>query len=243
MPLALADRLTEYLDRAAYVYRWPLYPPPEPWSLEPARPRKAPAWMEAERRASLRWRTDEIRITPDPIVRLGVARREVLDHRLAHLEAHGRTPRVCLYSLNPLRERPAPSFTAPRAYATDEGWRIGADLCIADRLRKTDPMHRPGWRWVLHLVHAGHIDGVVALAHTDISPHLDEYELQLDLMAHYGGFVALVTPESAGAKRRVTPPAKAPELTYGVPVGEVRSARRNSAARHILSHCSQLGGA
>lgn len=243
MPLALADRLTEYLDRAAYVYQWPLYPPPEPWSPEPARPRKEPAWMEAERRNSQLWRTDEVRIMPDPIVRLGIARREVLDHRLAHLEAHGRTPRVCLYSLNPLRERPTPTFAEPRAYAAGEGWRIGADHCIADRLRKTDPMHRPGWRWALHLVHAGHIDGVVALAHTDISPHLDEYEPQLDLMAHYGGFVALVTPENSGAKRRLIQPTKIPEVTYGTALGEMGSARRNGAARSILSHSARPGGA
>ncbi|MEU1484516.1 hypothetical protein [Streptomyces sp. NPDC005752] len=199
--------------------------------------------MEAERRSSERWRTHQVRITPDPIVRLGISRREVLDHRLMHLEAHGRTPRVCLYSLKSLRERQASTFTTSRYYASGEGWRVSAEHCIEDRLQKTDPMHRPGWRWVLHLVHAGHIDGVVVAAHTDISPHLDEYELQLDLMAHYGGFVALVTPESAGAKRRVTQPADTPEPTYGVTASEVRSARLNDAARHNHSHRALPGGA
>ncbi|MEV0577220.1 hypothetical protein [Streptomyces sp. NPDC050392] len=243
MPLPFAAKLTEYLDRAAYVYQWPLYPPLESWSPEPARPRKTPAWMEAERRASERWRTNEVRVTPHPILRLGIARREVLAHRLTHLNAHGRTPRVALYSLNPLRERSALTFAGPRAYATGEGWRIAADHCIADRIRKTDPMHRPGWRWALHLVHAGLVDGVVVAAQTDISPHLDEYELQLDLMAHYGGFVALVTSESVTAKRRATRPMDEAEVAYGMAEGEMRSARLNSAAQSTLSHCPLLGGA
>ncbi|MET7319551.1 hypothetical protein [Streptomyces sp. NPDC005549] len=190
--------------------------------------------MEAERLASLRWRTSEVRVTPDPVVKLGTARREVLNHRLAHLEAHGQTPRVCLYSLNPLQERPTLSVAAPRVYA--EGWRIGADHRI------TDPMHRPDWRWVLYLVHAGHINGVAAPAHTDISPYLDEYELRLDLMAHYGGFVALVAPESAGAKCRVTQSVDAPRLTYGVAAGKERSARHSGAAQRNLSRSARPGG-
>lgn len=243
MPLALTDKLTEYLDRAAYVYQGPLYPPLEPWSPEPARPRRTPTWMEAERRASERWRTNEVRITPDPVLRLGIARREVLAHRLTHLNAHGRTPRVALYSLNPLRERPALAFAGPRAYATGEGWRIAADHCIADRIRKTDPMHRPGWRWALHLVHAGLVDGVVTEAHTDISPHLDEYELQLDLMAHHGGFVALVTSESVTAKRQATLPVGSPEVACELTEGEMRRARLNGVAQSSLSHSPLPGGA
>jgi hypothetical protein len=201
MPLALADRLTEFLDRAAYVYRWPLYPPPETGSPERPRSRKAPEWMDAERRSEERWHPGRVRITPDQLVRLGTERGAVLDQRLTHLKAHGRTPRVCLYALTSLREQPAHSFAAARVYADGRGWRVSADRCIADRLGKTDPMHRPGWRWALHLVRTGHADGVVALTHAEISQHLDEYELQLDLMDHHGGFVALVTPEGAGVKR------------------------------------------
>ncbi|MBD2831800.1 hypothetical protein ID871_10090 [Streptomyces pratensis] len=189
--------------------------------------------MEAKRLASLRWRTSEVRVTPDPVVKLGTARREVLNHRLAHLEAHSQPLRVCLYSLNLLQERPAPSFAAPRVYASSEGWRICADHRI------TDPMHRPDWRWVLYLVHAGHIDGVAAPAHTNISPHLDEYELQLALMAHYGGLLA---PESAGAKRRVTQSVDAPRLTYGVAAGKERSARHSGAAQRDLSRSARPGG-
>lgn len=243
MPLALAAKLTEYLDRAAYVYQWPLYPRLEPWSPEPARPRRTPAWMEAERRASEQWRTNEVRITPDPILRLGIARREVLAHRLTNLNAHGRTPRVALYSLNPLRERPALTFAGPRAYATSKGWRIAADHCIADRIRKTDPMPRPGWHWALHLVHAGLVDGVVTAAHTDISPHLDEYELQLDLMAHHGGFVALVTSESVTAKRPATLPVGSPEVGCEMTAGEMRRARLKGVAQSSLSHSPLPGGA
>lgn len=114
------------------------------------------------------------------------------------------------------------------------------DAVNTDRLASVD---LPRNRVPLGRPHAGHTDGVVVLAHTDISPHLDEYELQLDLMAHYGGFVALVTPESAAAKPRVARSAEVPKLTYGVPAGEVRSARRNSAARGVLSRCAQPGGA
>ncbi|WP_435244257.1 hypothetical protein [Streptomyces sioyaensis] len=201
MPLALAEELTEFLNRAAYVYKWPLYPPPETWSPKRPRPRRAPDWMDAEQRSTELWHPDRLRITPDQLVLLGAERREVLNQRLAHLEAHGRTPRVCLYGLNPVGEQPARSFTAARAYTDGKGWRVGADRCIADRLRRTDPMHRPGWRWVLHLIRAGHADGVVALTHSDISLHLDEYELQLDRVGHHGGFVALVTPEAAGRER------------------------------------------
>ncbi|MFD0551597.1 hypothetical protein ACFQ0X_22200 [Streptomyces rectiviolaceus] len=158
--------------------------------------------MDAERLTAERWHPDEVRITPDQIVRLGITRREALDQRLTHLSAHGRTPRVCLYALTPVRNQPPRSFAAARDYANDEGWRVCADHCIADGLPKTDPMHRPGWRWVLNLVRAGHVDGVVTLTHTEITQHLDEYELQLDLVDHHGGFVALVTPENVGAKRR-----------------------------------------
>lgn len=243
MPLALASKLTEYLDRAAYVYQWPLHPSLEPWSPEPARSHRTPAWMEADRQASERCRTNEVRITPDPILRLGIARREVLANRLTHLNAHGRTPRVALYSLNPLRERPALTFTGPRAYAIGEGWRIAADHCIADRIRKTDPMHRPGWRWALHLVHAGLIDGVVTAAHTDISPHLNEYELQLDLMAHHGGFVALVTSESVTAKRPATRPVDSPEVACEAAEGEMRRVRLNVVAHSSPSHSPLPGGA
>ncbi|MFD3909987.1 hypothetical protein [Streptomyces sp. NPDC058603] len=155
--------------------------------------------MDAERRLD-EWRhPDRVRISPDPLIRLETARRRVLDQRLAYLEAHGRTPRVCLYALAPLRE-PTRSFAAARTYANGKGWRVSANRCIADRLSTTEPMHRPGWRWALHLIRTGHADGVVALTHTAIGQHLDEYELILDLMDLHGGFVALVTPESLRKK-------------------------------------------
>lgn len=201
MPPTLADRLTEFLDRAQHVYGWPLYPPPETRSPARPRPQRTPDWMDAERRLDEWWHPERVRVTPDPLVRVETARKRVLDQRLAYLEAHGRTPRVCLYALAPLREQPTRSFAAARTYADGKGWRVSADRCIPDRLSTTDPMHRPGWHWVLHLIRAGHTDGVVALTHTAISQHLDEYELNLDLLDLHGGFVALVTPETAEMTR------------------------------------------
>ncbi|MEU9485989.1 hypothetical protein AB0D83_20385 [Streptomyces decoyicus] len=197
--------------------------------------------MDAEQRSAERWHPDRVRITPDQLVLLRAKRREILSQRLAQLEAHGRTPRVCLYGLNPVREQPARSFAAARAYTAGKGWRVGADRCIAPRPGKTDPMHRPGWRWVLHLIRAGHADGVVALTHSDISLHLDEYELQLDRVGHHGGFVALVTPEAAGEAVRpqvVTAPWETPR---GVDETS-RTERRKGTTCRTLLHTAHLGG-
>lgn len=200
MPLALADRLTEYLDRASYVYGWPLYPPPKAWSSpEQPRSRRPPAWMDTERRYE-RWCPDRLGTLPDPLVRIRSVRREVLSQRLAFLEAYGRIPRVILYALSPFGEEPARSFAVIRTYAGAEQWRVRADQCIADRLSVMDPMQRPGWRLVLHLIHAGHADGVVALTYAAISQHVDEYEAQLHLVQHNGGFVALATSETGGPR-------------------------------------------
>ncbi|MEV6424736.1 hypothetical protein [Streptomyces sp. NPDC051662] len=157
--------------------------------------------MDAERRLDEWWHPDRVRITPDPLVRLGTARKRVLNLRLAYLEAHGRIPRVCLYALAPLRGQPACSFAIAREYADGMGWRVSAEGCITDRLSTPAPIRRPGWTWALRMVRAGHADGVVALTHTAVSRHLAEYEFNLDLMDFYGGFVALVTPETAGTKR------------------------------------------
>jgi hypothetical protein len=201
MPLSLSDRLTEFLDRAQHVYGWPVHPPPETSSPGCLRSRKAADWMEAERRLDEWWHPDRVRVTPDPLVRLAAARKRVLDLRLAYLEAHGRTPCVCLYVLAPLRGRPVSSFAAVRTYADGNGWRVGADGCVTDRLSTTDPMCRPGWRWVLRMIRAGHADGVVVLTHTAISRRLDEYEISFDLMDLHGGFVALMTRETARTKR------------------------------------------
>ncbi|WP_367435268.1 hypothetical protein [Streptomyces celluloflavus] len=79
-----------------------------------------------------RWHPDRVRITPDRLVLLGAKRREILNQHLAHLEAHGRTPRVCLYTLNPVGEQPARSFAAARAHTDGKGWRVGAYRCMAE---------------------------------------------------------------------------------------------------------------
>jgi hypothetical protein len=200
VPLTLADRLTEFLDRAHFVHEWPLYPPPETWSPEGPRPRKTPTWMDAERRVHERWCPDRAGALPEPLVWLGSVRREILSQRLAHLEARGRTPRMCLYALSSLGEELAGSFAMARTYAAAEQWRVRGDQCIADRLGITDPMQRPGWRLVLHLIRTGHAVGVVALTHASISPHLHEHEAQLDLVGHNDGFVALATAETGGPR-------------------------------------------
>ncbi|MFJ2217678.1 hypothetical protein ACIQVO_37370 [Streptomyces sp. NPDC101062] len=157
--------------------------------------------MDAERQLDEWWAPDRVRIRPDPLIRLGAARKRVADQRLACLETHGRTPRVCLYALAPPREQPARSFAAARTYAVGKGWRVSDDHCIPDRLSTTDPMHRPGWHTALHLIRSGHADGVVALTHTAISQHLGDYEFNLDLIDQHGGFIALVTPETTGIKQ------------------------------------------
>ncbi|MFD3514878.1 hypothetical protein [Streptomyces sp. NPDC058657] len=196
MPLPLADELTEFLDRAAFLFQCPLYPPPQTLAPVPAPSQQSTTldWMDVERRSAERWNPQKVRIAPDHLVRTGIERREVLSRRLAQLEARGRTPRVCLYSVS--QGRPAPSFAASRTYATDQEWRTGPERCITDRLSTVSPLHRPGWRWVLHLIRAGHADGVVALAHTAISQHVAEYRHSLRMVEQHGGFVALVTPES-----------------------------------------------
>ncbi|MET8021312.1 hypothetical protein [Streptomyces decoyicus] len=197
--------------------------------------------MDVERRAAEQWHPDRVRITPDQLVLLRAERREILSQRLTQLEAHGRTPRVCLYGLNPVGAQPARSFAAARAYTDGKGWRVGADRCIADQLSKADPMHRPGWRWVLHLIRAGRVDGVVAQTHTDISQHLDEYELQLDRVGHHGGFVALVTPEAAGEAVRPQV-VTAPWQTRRGADETSRTERCKGITCRTLLHTAHLGG-
>ncbi|GAB2326710.1 hypothetical protein STREPTOSP366_19080 [Streptomyces variabilis] len=51
---------------------------------------------------------------------------------------------------------------------------------------------------------SGHafVDRVVAFTHSSISPHLDDYEFQLTLVKEHGGFVALLTPDTAKGQSR-----------------------------------------
>ncbi|MET8690533.1 hypothetical protein ABZV77_40640 [Streptomyces sp. NPDC004732] len=212
--LPLAARLTEYLDRAAHVYGHPLHIPRQADGMQlpgtapsPAqvRPRTSPAWMDAEARAAARWRSGRTpAIRADQLTGLGHIRREVMSQRLQQLDAHGRVPRVCLYGVGMNRELSTGrvSLDAAFEYAGSQGWRVRTEHAVADLLHHTAPAQRPWWRWVLRQVRAGHADGVVVLAYEHISPHLDEYEQQLDLMAESGGFVALVSAENSTGGQR-----------------------------------------
>ncbi|MGW3957330.1 hypothetical protein ACWEKM_42080 [Streptomyces sp. NPDC004752] len=153
---------------------------------------------DRERDFHVRFHPDEIRVEMDPLVRLMNIRRDVLDRCLTHIEAAGRVPRVCLYLLAARGIEPAHSCGAARDYALQEGWQISTMQVFTDRFGVTDPLLRPGWSAVRQQIRAGFADGVVALTHSIISPHLDEYELQLALVEESGGFVALVTTETAG---------------------------------------------
>ncbi|MEU9426235.1 hypothetical protein AB0D87_25910 [Streptomyces sp. NPDC048342] len=155
-------------------------------------------WMDRERDFHARFHPDKIRVEMVPLVRLMNDRHDVLDRCLARIEAAGRVPRVCIYLLAARGCEPAHSRNAARDYALEEGWQVSTLQMFTDRFGVTDPLLRPGWSAVRHQIRAGFVDGVVALTHSVISPHLDEYELQLALVEKHGGFVALVTPETAG---------------------------------------------
>jgi hypothetical protein len=157
-------------------------------------------WMDRERDFHARFHPDEIRVEADPLVWLMNDRRDVVDRCLARIEAAGRVPRVCIYLLAARGCEPAYSRDAARDYAFQQGWQINTLQVFTDRIGLTDPLLRPGWSAVRHQIRAGFVDGVVALTHSVISPHVDEYELRLALVEEHGGFVALVTPETAGTK-------------------------------------------
>ncbi|WP_370418983.1 recombinase family protein [Streptomyces sp. QH1-20] len=199
MQLALVDRLTEFLDRAHFIFHCPLYPPSGTLSQGHPRGRNTATWLTRKQRFREEWGPERIGTLPDPLHRLHALRREVLCQRLAQLKAHGRIPRVCLYTHVPTGVARASSLDEARTYAASEQWRIKNDQCVADRLAAA-PIHRPGWRLVLRLIRAGDVDGVVVPTYDSISRHLDEYENQLGLVEHFGGFVALATPETGGPR-------------------------------------------
>lgn len=195
--MPLSAQLTEYLDRAAFFTQFPLHPPTETSPI-PARPagrgRKTPAWMDEE--GSSRRRLERPDTLPDPLIRLGSVRRDVLAQRLNDLATRGRTPRVCLYTHAVGGQDQGATLTEVRAQVTAEGWKVkGQD--VVDRITAA-PAHRPGWRLILRLVRAGDVDGIVVTAYSNVSRHLDEYEEQLDRVEQLGGFVALATPETGG---------------------------------------------
>ncbi|MFE6459240.1 hypothetical protein ACFVP0_17510 [Streptomyces cinereoruber] len=197
--LPLSEQLTEYLNRAAFCAQIPLHPPAEILSTPPrsaGRGRKAPEWMEEERRSRSRWHLERPGTLPDPLIRLGSVRRDVLAQRLSDLATRGRTPRVCLYTHAVGGRVQEATLAKVRAQVTAEGWRIKSPD-VVDRIAAA-PAHRPGWRLVLRLVRAGDIDGVIVPAYDDVSQHLDEYEEQLDRLDQLRGFLLLATPETGG---------------------------------------------
>lgn len=156
-------------------------------------------WMDRERAWDEVLHPGRPRVEVDPLVRLMNARLDVLNDRLALLRERGRMPRVCLYSLAVRGQEPTHSMCTARDFALRQGWQVGGpNQLVTDRFGATDPLLRPGWSLLRYQIRAGYADGVVALTHSVISPHLDEYELQLDVIKNHLGFIALVTPESAG---------------------------------------------
>lgn len=155
-------------------------------------------WMDRERAWDEVLHPDRPRIEADPLVRLMNARLGVLNHCLALLQERGRVPRVCLYALTVRGQEPTRSPSAARDFALRQDWQVGgSNQRITDRFGTTDPLLRPGWSLVRFQIRAGYADGVVVLTHSVISPHIDEYEPQLDLIERHLGFVALLTPETA----------------------------------------------
>lgn len=161
---------------------------------------KGPEWIDPERTFREKRHPDEVRIGTNRLVRLLNARVSALDLRLSRLREVGRKPRVCLYALAVDRQEPTHSLNAARDFALRQNWQVGVDHHFTDRVGATDPLTRAGWSQVRHQVRAGYADGVVALTYSVISPRLDEYALQLDLIAQHLGFVALVTAETAGGQ-------------------------------------------
>jgi hypothetical protein len=112
-----------------------------------------------------------------------------------------RVPRVCLYALAVRGQEPTNSLEEARQFALRQGWQVGVNQCFTDRFGATDPLTRPGWSLVRQQIRAGYADEVVALTHSVVSPHLDEYELQLNLIEEHLGFIALVTAETTAGQR------------------------------------------
>ncbi|MBA0053409.1 hypothetical protein E0L36_21785 [Streptomyces sp. AJS327] len=158
-------------------------------------------WMDRQRAFDAEGRLDKARVEADPLVRLMNARRGALDYRVAQLRGLGRVPRVCLYALATRDQVPTHSLNGAREFAARQDWQVGAGQCFTDHFGPTDPFIRPGWSLVRHQIRFGYADGVMTLTHSVISPLLVEYELQLDLVNNYLGFIALATSETAGGQQ------------------------------------------
>ncbi|MEV0487393.1 recombinase family protein [Streptomyces sp. NPDC050508] len=157
-------------------------------------PHRGQDWM-AQERATDEWlRPDRVRIEPDPLTRLMIARRATVERVVQQLRTNGRVPRVCLYALAVGGHVPTHSLNAARAFAEQQGWQVATED-YTDCHGTTGPMARPGWDQVRQRIRAGLADGVVVLTQTMISLRLDEYERQLAWLDEHFGFITLVIPE------------------------------------------------
>lgn len=161
-------------------------------------PHRGRDWMDQERAIDERLCPDKVRIEPDPLTRLMIARRATVERVVQQLRTNGRVPRVCLYALAVGGHVPTHSLNAARAFAEQQGWQMGPED-YTDCHGTTGPMARPGWDQVRRRIRAGLVDGVVVLTHASISLRLDEYEGQLTWFDEHFGFIALVIPEGETA--------------------------------------------
>ncbi|MBK3639485.1 hypothetical protein [Streptomyces sp. MBT33] len=157
-------------------------------------PHRGRDWMDQERATDEWLRPDRVRIEPDPLTRLMIARRATVERTVQQLRGHGRVPRVCLYMLAVGGHVPRHSLSAARSFAEQQGWQVSAED-YTDCHGTTGPMARPGWDLVRRRIRAGLVDGVVVLTHAIISLRPDEYERQLTWFDEHFGFIALVIPE------------------------------------------------
>ncbi len=163
--------------------------------------RRTQTWMDRERTYEAQLHPDQIRIEVDPYAPLAAARRENLERIITQLHTRGRVPRVCLYALSVGGQEPRHSLDTAAAYAVRQSWQVGVGQSYTDHHGPTAPLTRPGWCLVRKQIRAGYADGVVAVTHSVISPHAEEYKQQLCWFGHHCGFVAVVIPEIQEGQR------------------------------------------
>ncbi|MEW5541445.1 hypothetical protein AB1339_27800 [Streptomyces cyaneofuscatus] len=123
-------------------------------------------------------------------------RKEQVGRRLAALRANGRTPRIALYARTVNGQTPVRSLTAARGFAERMAWQVGRDQEFTDCLSLTEVEDRLGWLRMKQRLASGFLDGIVAITRSDVSPHLNLYESELDWLTLHGGFIALVHAET-----------------------------------------------
>lgn len=153
-------------------------------------------WMDRENEHDRWLRPDIPRVSPDRNVQLMKLRREQMERRLEALRIRGRVPKVALYARTVNEQSPERSLAAVREFAERMEWQVGRGLIFTDCVSEAVPEGRYGWLQVRQQVKSGFADGVVALTRASISLTLDAYEAELNWLAMYGGFIALVHAEN-----------------------------------------------